>query len=343
MVVCSDRGWLWQSAFLLNQAVQSDPDRKLDYYFASDEDVSGLPLARLFPPEVTLLNLGAGLEDLGYTQRNHIPRAGFLRFLALEALASRYDEVLYADGDTFVCWGSWTDLFGLPGRRHAVAAVASRSVWFDRAHWRYGRRYRRALSERMGDRYLNSGLLLVDGPRYLDEAITARTLAFYEANRELCQQDDQSALNGVLEGDWDELSPGWNWQVSQFNYPVLARLTPRVLHFTGPIKPWNDSHGLFRAAQAPMLAFLRAHGQEETAARLLARNGSAGPITAKLTAFRQSWVDRPEEKASSFRRCLARRDFLDTAAGLSSLADRPSGFGSLDPRMTSPPDEEGAE
>lgn len=333
LVVCSDRGWLWQSAFVLHQALESDPDRHLDYFFASDEDVAGLPLARLFPSEVTLLNFGAGLQDLGYAQQNHIPRAGFLRFLALESLAAGYDQVLYVDGDVFLCWGSWTDLFGLPDRRHAVAAVASRSVWFDRPHWRYGRRYRRALSEPMGDRYLNSGLLLVDGPRYRHERITERTIAFYEANRDLCRQDDQSALNAVLEGGWDELSPSWNWQVSQFNFPTLAGLCPRAVHFTGPIKPWRDAHSLFRAAQEPMLAFLRAHGLVDLEAQILTNNQSGPEITPKLAAFRKDWFDRIEEKAAAFKTYLARRDFLDTAAGLTPFADRASGFGGIDPML----------
>ena len=328
MVVCSDNSWLWQSAFVLRQAIDSDPERRLDYYYACDFDASESPLARLLPPEVTVMDLRGELVGMNYRQRNHIPKAGFLRFLALEKLSEKYEQAIYVDGDIFLCWGSWVDLVDLPGRCHAVAAVASRSVWFDRAHWRYGRRYRRSLSVQMGDRYLNSGVLLVDGKAYRSERIAERSMEFYQLNPDLCPQDDQSALNGVLQGEWDELSPSWNWQVSQFNFPTLKTATPRAIHFTGPIKPWSDTHGLFSTALEAMLGFLVRRGAIDSAVEIISQLAPGNPASHRLAAFRESWVDRADAKADSFKNYL-RRDFLDTRAGLSIFAHTQSGFGEL--------------
>ncbi|MBA3911013.1 MAG: hypothetical protein C0524_14350 [Rhodobacter sp.] len=325
-VVCSDANWLWQSAFVLQQAIDSDPAGVLDYYYFTTFDTATSPLAHLLDPRVRVVNAQEQLDQIQYIRDSHVPKATFLRLVALDQLSANYDQIVYADGDVFLSWGSWTDLFGLPGHSRAVAAVLGRSTWFNHKGARYGRKYRKALCARMRDRYLNAGVLLVNSGRFRDEGISAKSIAFFLNHPDLCQQSDQSAINAVLEGDWDELSPSWNWQASTFNYPVLSRLGPRVVHFTGPIKPWNDGNGLYRPALAAMARFLDDRGALALRAEVEARCTRNEAPTRQRIRFQSKWRDDGETKFAMIRRYLDRQDFIDVEAGLAPFGDTWSGL-----------------
>lgn len=327
VVVCSDANWLWQSAFVLQQAIDSDPEGLLDYYFYLDCDISGLPLRHVVDPRVRVVNAGPDLAEIDVTQSRHVPKATFLRFLALEALSKIHDRVAYLDGDLYLSWGSWTELFSIPPGDNPVAAVAARPIWFNNPRFRYGRRYRKALCEAMGDRYLNAGMLLIHSARYQAQEISQRSLQFYADHPDLCGQGDQSALNAVLAGNWDELSPSWNWQVSPFNYPILADLNPRVVHFTGPIKPWSDTNAFFRHAFDSMAGFLAKHGADELLAELTNRLKLSDQVSPRRARFIAEWTGDATQKFRRISTYLGRRDFLDTAAGLPPFGDAKSGFG----------------
>ncbi len=327
VVVCSDANWLWQSAFVLQQAIDSDPEALLDYYYYLDCDIADLPLRHLVDPRVKVVNAGPDLAAIDVTKSRHVPKATFLRFLALEALSKTHDRVAYLDGDLYLSWGSWTELFSLPPGENAVAAVAARPVWFNNPRFRYGRRYRKALCEAMGDRYLNAGMLLIHSARYQAQEISQRSLQFYADHPDLCGQGDQSALNAVLAGNWDELSPSWNWQVSSFNYPILADLNPRVVHFTGPIKPWNDTNAFFRHAFDDMAGFLAKHGATELLAELTNRLQPVAQISPRRARFIAEWTGDAAQKFRRISTYLTRRDFLDAAVGLQPFGAAKSGFG----------------
>lgn len=328
LVVCSDANWLWQSAFVLRQAIDSDPDGRLDFFYAADFDVASSPLAHLIHPRVHCLNLGAGLAQVQYEERAHVPKATFLRFLAIERLTEDYDQVIYVDADVFLSWGSWADLLRIPGRQHAIAAVHARSIWFNNPRARYGRKYRRALNPNIGDNYLNAGMLLINSSAYREARLSERALAFFAEHPDLCEMGDQSALNAVLDGSWDVLSPSWNWQISTTNFSALSVFNPRVIHFTGPIKPWNGREGLFTRAHAAMAGFLQEHD-----ARALLADQPATPTrwraARRAAQFREAWFGDKENKLARFDRYLERRDFIDTMAGLEPFDSAASGFGSM--------------
>ena len=49
---------------------------------------------------------------------------------------------------------------------------------------------------------------------------------------------DQALLNGILRGNWAEMSPLWNWQFTWASSHLLGMADPFVIHFIGPTKPW---------------------------------------------------------------------------------------------------------
>lgn len=112
--------------------------------------------------------------------------------------------------------------------------------------------------------YFNSGVLLMDLEAFRKEDIIPKLLDFAERYKDVLTGIDQDTLNGVL---WDrtiQLHPRWNWHdgltrkmlknnpeapVWQGNSPVHsveAALSPAVLHYQGPNKPWRYNHRMER-------------------------------------------------------------------------------------------------
>lgn len=327
VVVSSDAGWLCQSAFVLQQAIDSDPQGLLDYYYFCNFDVAGSDFPSILNDRVQVIRVQDDALGVQYRQTSHVPIGTFLRFAALEILSRHYPRVCYLDGDLFLSWGSWTELFDLPFGQHAIAGVAARSVWYDDARFRYGRRYRQALLQGDCDRYLNAGVLLINSELYANLQISKKSVDFVNSHPDLCRFGDQSALNAILSGRWDELSPSWNWQVSLHNYPLLIDKNPRVIHFCGEVKPWNDSYNLFRRATMAYAEFLNRHSVQPAAAAL-AEQLAADPYAHAARLQRIiDWTSQTVEKQAMFQNYMIRRDFFDTIAGLAIFSEEDSGFG----------------
>lgn len=331
LVLCSDAGWALQSAFALQRAIDSDPQNLLDYYFFCDFDLAASPYAHIFDPRVQVIYCENVCDNISFSVRSHIPKQCFLRFFALDILSEKYDRVCYLDGDIYLSWGSWAELFTLPVAPFAISAVAARPIWFDKPNHRYGRKYRAALNPDMGDRYFNSGVLLINSALFRSQNIVARALDFFAQYPDLCSQYDQSALNAVLAGQWAELSPSWNWQMSGNSYALLQDLHPRAIHFTGEVKPWNDSYALYTAALRPYAQYVASKGFDDMAKdlrELLAINPYGYPRRMQRI---HDWVGEKEHKHNLMRTYLHRDDFVDTVAGLAAYGAQPSGFGHAPP------------
>lgn len=164
--------------------------------------------------------------------------------LVLPDLLDDVDRLVYLDADTLVLAPldhlAAVELDGAP-----LGAV--RNVLADDARERV-----RALGADP-DRYLNSGVLVMDLARMRAEG-TARALARCLQERgDTLLWVDQDALNVVLGDRWAELPARWNAQNSFWDWPDLAARVlgseqradavahPAVLHFEGPwlCKPWH--------------------------------------------------------------------------------------------------------
>jgi lipopolysaccharide biosynthesis glycosyltransferase len=88
--------------------------------------------------------------------------------------------------------------------------------------------------------YFNSGVLLIDPDTWVDHDIDGRSLTFLENNIQICPILDESALNALLDGRYAHLSPLWNFRAWTFDVPGVQKFVdPAIVHFDGPIKPWN--------------------------------------------------------------------------------------------------------
>ncbi|MGM0215996.1 glycosyltransferase family 8 protein [Enterococcus sp. AZ109] len=100
--------------------------------------------------------------------------------------------------------------------------------------------------------YFNSGLMLIDVKKWLDENVTKRVLSYIQNNPEKLKFHDQDALNAILHDEWLPLHPQWNAQSyimkKEVEHPnpkgeklfEEARQEPCIIHFSGHVKPWSD-------------------------------------------------------------------------------------------------------
>lgn len=90
--------------------------------------------------------------------------------------------------------------------------------------------------------YFNSGVMLMNLPRWREERISERAQALLAEHSDKCVNVDQDALNLVGVGRWSALSPRWNFQVegARALSPALpAGESVAVTHYINE-KPWNE-------------------------------------------------------------------------------------------------------
>ena len=100
-------------------------------------------------------------------------------------------------------------------------------------------------------RYFNSGLMLINVEKWLEQDITKKVLTFIEENPEKLRFHDQDALNAILHDRWIPLHPKWNAQgyimAKAKQHPTPqgekeyeeTRKDPSIIHFSGHVKPWS--------------------------------------------------------------------------------------------------------
>jgi lipopolysaccharide biosynthesis glycosyltransferase len=130
-----------------------------------------------------------------------------------------------------------------------------------------------------------------------------------------------------LAGQWGELSPSWNWQISPNNFSILQDYNPRVIHFTGEEKPWNDRYGLYMPALRAFADFMVAKGHSDKANKVVTAVKDLAFPSQRRSERIAHWTGEKQLKFSRMDRYLERRDFIDTAQGLPLFATTPSKFG----------------
>lgn len=157
----------------------------------------------------------------GFPTSKHYSAAIYSRLLIPELLPT-IDRALYVDADTAVV-GDLLSLWvsGLNGI--AVAGV------FDHAETR-----RTAVD---GQRCINSGVMLMNLEFWRECRITNLTLEYLARNPDL-RWPDQTAINAVCAGRIRIIPPEWNITLGDCSQRFGADAVPRILHWTGPFKPW---------------------------------------------------------------------------------------------------------
>jgi lipopolysaccharide biosynthesis glycosyltransferase len=171
-------------------------------------------------------------EFLAWKTVHHFTPATYLRLLLPEVLP--LDKLIYIDADTLVL-GDLSDLFAIDLGERVLAGVP------DPAGARVSKIARAA-----GDPYLNTGVMLMDTARMRREGSLARCREIYRDFEREIAWVDQCIINRYAESRKLSLPEKWNrFCFSNSLRPdeckrILSRENTRVLHFVGPIKPWQE-------------------------------------------------------------------------------------------------------
>lgn len=168
----------------------------------------------------------------------HFQVSNYYRLLVPQFLDGHVDRYLYLDADTIVC-DDLSPVFDVQTNGVTVCAVENPN--FDR----HG-----SLKMNPSSTYFNSGVILVDVQRWIQERITERTVMFVRENSEAIHFVDQCGLNAVIDGEWCPLHPRYNQQTAFHIRGVHYQSTssekieqaisqPAVVHYTGSEKPWH--------------------------------------------------------------------------------------------------------
>lgn len=241
VIFCCDRQGLPYAAFAATQIAARHPERTFDILIAGPEGhdlpdwlrTQNVQAVMVPPPPAIATTIAAGAGFLS--------PAAYLRLWLPEALEGRYLRLLYLDIDVYPRTSNLGRLLAMDLRGHAFAAVRDLAQWraldtpaFELKANGFG-----------GLPYFNSGVMLMDLPRWRAARLTERCLAVAES-RPVTYTHDQGLLNLAELGHWAELHPTWNWHMTRDNHALISLMRPQVLHFAGRQKPWGAAEDQMR-------------------------------------------------------------------------------------------------
>ena len=163
------------------------------------------------------------------------------RLFAAELLPETVNRFLYLDSDMIVRH-SLIPLFDGDLAGNIAAVCAEPTIYRDIS----------------AGPYFNSGMMLIDRGRWMEEKITDRCMEYYRQKNGMLSFVDQDILNAVLSGRVKFVSQRWNF-FTNYVYESYASLTdrapwyagicakedyersrkdPSVVHFAGDERPW---------------------------------------------------------------------------------------------------------
>jgi len=227
-----DENYLPGFLVLLRSLALSNPDVCEDFIVLHDDlRPASVAAIRALHPRVQFRRVDADHYDsyVKGDQDNYLVRKAYF---ILDVFRIRdYDTVITLDTDMVVL-GPITELLAL---REGLAAVPQ---------FFYGDK----------TRMLNSGLLVIQ-KEYLSDEFCAKLDEIGRSGRYELDKHDQGILNALLDGDFVDLDPKYNYVKRRLSGDLPVPDETAILHFTGRHKPWQGGEYGYSQAQARWVEF----------------------------------------------------------------------------------------
>jgi lipopolysaccharide biosynthesis glycosyltransferase len=244
------------AVFLASRIARLKSRRDVDIVLASDSP-KAVAEARAFGVPFELLPIGDLYADLDLPLPNYFTRATYYSLFVPRLLQGRYDRLLYIDVDTYPESDRLFAAFDLDMAGHAIGAIRDLHIPFVPMPWNSEElldTLKIAPDQRLGAKYLNSGVLLIDLEAFRTQRIEKQALRLIRDKRVELRWPDQTVFNAVLRMRWLELSPAFNMVTRAWASFIRQYVPPVIVHFTGPVKPWHrafvDDHPVRRELPA---------------------------------------------------------------------------------------------
>lgn len=200
-------------------------------------------ISESLPGRVTLHWLAPSRSDFGGLPLwGRMPVSTYDKLTVAECLPADLAKVIWLDCDMLV-FADLAELWDTPlGDAHLLAV---RDVLVPTVSSRFGISSYAEVGLDLCTPYFNAGVMVIDLARWRTSGVAAAALEYLRRYHDRVFFWDQEALNAVLAGRWRQVDERWNWSA---NVDRLARngssstngngQEPRIVHFTGNIKPW---------------------------------------------------------------------------------------------------------
>lgn len=179
-------------------------------------------------------------KDFPLRLKDHISVAAYFRLKLADFLPKELARVLYMDCDMVVT-GKIRSLWEIDFNGYAIAAVMDTLSYLDETYER--------LSLPCGDKYFNSGLLLINLDYWRHINVYSEALKVAEAKAEVLLWHDQDILNILFHSHWLHLPYRWNVmntlmrplsfytfnEIKMIDHEIRNR---RIVHYSCAWKPW---------------------------------------------------------------------------------------------------------
>ncbi len=239
IVFCTDHAYSKYAlvaiqSIIENRKIEDDINYKI-FVFHDDElpksDIDLFERLKFDNLSVECKNVGHLLDSKSLYSRAHYSKQMFYRWLIPEVL-SEFEKVIYLDCD-LVTLSNIEELYDIDLAGNIVGAVKD-DVKKDRVHY-----YIEKELHLKKDKYINSGVLLIDVKKFNEEGVKEKCLKLLEKHS-VFSCPDQDALNIVLEDKILLLDEKWNIQWGNLEDDYIED-DIKVLHFTTDVKPWKSN------------------------------------------------------------------------------------------------------
>lgn len=158
-----------------------------------------------------------------------LPSTSFFRLYIEKIVPKGTKRVLYLDSDMIVL-EHISRLWEIDLEGNIIAAVQDPGILTLGCAWGGGVKNYADFGYKSEDKYLNSGMLLIDLDKWVKEEVMRKTLEVSQNYRDSIVYADQYCINAVLANRWLALDSKWNHFVNN-NEPGAY-----LLHYTG-LKP----------------------------------------------------------------------------------------------------------
>jgi lipopolysaccharide biosynthesis glycosyltransferase len=238
-----DKGYLVPAAAAIHSLLSHHQGLVVKIYLlVGEHDTDWIqPLVRLIEDAGATAQLKTVANELFSDLKFNLQFTSATYYRVMAGAIFEESKIIYLDSDILV-HGSLVELWETDLKAYPLAAVSDPLIQdFHRLN----------LEPAQG--YFNSGIMLLNLDRWRELGLGEQVLTFIKKFPNKVHYADQCGLNAVLKGNWMRLAPKWNLQTAFVEKETLedckkafsqkeldeALHQPKIIHFTGRLKPWN--------------------------------------------------------------------------------------------------------
>lgn len=230
--ICCDRRYLQHAGVTLVSILENNPAESVHAYLLlteqlADDDVRKITgsVEKYQNCELHMINITVDIASPKVLV-SRLSNAIYARLWIDRVIPDTVKKILYLDCDIVVC-GSLRALYDLDVSGYLAAAVPD-----------YWEKIRPELGFAELGKYINSGVMLINLPRWKDEEISRKIQDFILFDSAKIVHGDQCAINAILIGKVLLIGMEWNYQVGLVRSGVFVPQGPKIIHYSASAKPW---------------------------------------------------------------------------------------------------------